>query len=147
MLLHCLVRIGILLAYFVEFRLENSHFCAAQITLLLSWEDEYLDDDCQEQQDDAHRQTECFEPVEDVKDRPTINEAEYPPTEIDEFVEVGIRAVSSHLAVCLEDMEVVRAEIHLQMSGVFACHIERNLRRCLVTLQVTFFIFNLFGCQ
>ena len=143
LLLHSLVRIWVLLVQLVKLRLEDTHLGATQIALLLCWEDEYLDDDCQEQKDDAHWQTERFEPIEDVKYRPTIDETKYPPAQVNEFVEVGFRAVSRHLAVCLENVEVIGTEIHLQMRSVLACSIERHLQRSLVMLQVTFLVLNL----
>ena len=112
--LHGVCRVGVLLLYFVEMRLEGAHLGRRHELLTGERQDNHFHNEGEQQQHDAHVHAPACEEVEEGYDDVAVNEADYRPAHIDELVELQVLTIGGELTGSLQRLKVVGSDVELE---------------------------------
>ena len=79
--------------------------------------------------------------MEEGHDEPAVDITEDEPAQINDVFQFGVLISLAKFVVCLQGMELVRTQIHLQFSRLIARGVEESLHLSLVGLQVAILLF------
>ena len=136
MLLHGIFLLGIFSADGINLWLQYAHLSTTQVTLLVRGINQQLNNNGKQQQDNTHVHAKAGEPMEEGHDEPAVDITEDEPAQINDVFQFGVLVGLAKFVVCLQGMELVGAQIHLQFGRLIARGVEEGLHLSLVSLQV-----------
>ena len=145
LLLHGVLLLGIFLAEGVNLGFQHTHLGAAHVALLGGGINQYLHDEGEQQQHNAHGQTPSVQPVEEIEDEEAVDPLEQGPAKVDDVFQLQVGLQGSLLVGVLEDVEVVGTHVHLHQCGLGTVDVECGLHGSLKVLQHAFIAHRSFG--
>ena len=119
-----------------EFRLQHTHLCRRHVALLHHRIGDELQKHRDKDEHDTHVDVQTGEEVEDIDSKPAVDDAEERPSEVDEALHLEVLAECRLSLDALEQAEVVRTEVEVELRRSLSARVEECLHLCLVLLEV-----------